>query len=218
MKGLLIKDCKLMLGQKSFLGLAALMGIIYLGIYSDPTFAIMFVTIMCSIFSVSTLTYDEHENGMAYLFTLPIRKKDYVLEKYVFYIMSTVITGGVMFVLAWIAVWIRELGTSWEDLCVGMLSAWFVSTILVSYMIPASLKFGIEKSRIVMGSAMAAIFLLVYLAIKISKSGNTDVERLMQALGNMSAGTVILMLLIVAVVIVIISMIIAMKVIEKREF
>ena len=218
MKGLLIKDGKLMLGQKSFLGLAALMGIVYLGIYSDPTFAIMFVTIMCSIFSVSTLTYDEHENGMAYLFTLPIRKKDYVLEKYVFYIMSTVITGGVMFVLAWIAVWIRGLGTSWEDLCVGMLSAWFVSTILVSYMIPASLKFGIEKSRIVMGSAMAAIFLLVYLAIKISKSGNTDAKRFMQALGNMSDGTVVLMLLIIAVAVIVISMIIAMKVIKKREF
>lgn len=218
MKGLLIKDCKLMLGQKSFLGLAALMGIVYLGIYSDPTFAIMFVTIMCSIFSVSTLTYDEHENGMAYLFTLPIRKKDYVLEKYVFYIMSTVITGGVMFVLAWIAVWIRGLGTSWDDLCVGMLSAWFVSTILVSYMIPASLKFGIEKSRIVMGSAMAAIFLLVYLAIKISKSRNTDVKRFMQALGNMSDGTVVLMLLMIAVAVIVISMIVAMKVIEKREF
>lgn len=218
MKGLLIKDCKLVLGQKSFLGLSALMGVLYLGIYSDPTFAIMFVTIMCSIFSVSTLTYDEHENGMAYLFTLPIRKKDYVLEKYVFYIMSTVITGGVMFVLAWIAVWIRGLGTSWEDLCFGVLIAWFISTILVSYMIPASLKFGIEKSRIVMGSAMAAIFLMVYLAIKISKSGNTNVERFMQALGNMSAGTVVLTLLTVAVVIVVISIIIAMKVIKKREF
>ena len=218
MKGLLIKDCRLMMGQKSFLGLSALMGVLYLGIYSNPTFAIMFVTIMCSIFSVSTLNYDEHENGMAYLFTLPIRKKDYVLEKYVFYIMSTVITGGVMFVLAWIAVRIRGLGTSWEDLCVGMLSAWFVSTILVSYMIPASLKFGIEKSRIVMGSAMAAIFLMVYLAIKISKSRNTDVKRFMQALGNMSDGTVVLMLLMIAVAVIVISMIVAMKVIEKREF
>lgn len=218
MKGLLIKDCKLMLGQKSFLGLAALMGILYLGIYNDPTFAIMFVTIMCSIFSVSTLSYDEHENGMAYLFTLPIRKKDYVLEKYVFFIMSTAITGGVMFVLACIAVQIRGLETSWDDLYVGILIAWFVCAVLVSYMIPASLKFGVEKSRIVMGSGMAAIFLMVYLAIKISKSGNTNVERFMQVLGSMSEGVVVLMILTVAVALIVISCVISMKVMKKREF
>ena len=69
-----------------------------------------------------------------------------------------------------------------------------------------------------MGSAMAAIFLLVYLAIKISKSGNANVERFMQALGNMSVGTVVLILLTAAVVIVVISMMAAMKVIKKREF
>ena len=33
MKGLLIKDYKLMLGQKSFLGMAALMAVLYLIIY-----------------------------------------------------------------------------------------------------------------------------------------------------------------------------------------
>lgn len=218
MKGLLMKDCKLMLGQKSFLGLAALMGILYLGIYSDPTFAIMFVTIMCSIFSVSTLSYDEHENGMAYLFTLPIRRKDYVMEKYVFYIMSTVITGGVMFVFACIAVQIRGLGISWSDMCGGVVSAWFISTILVSYMIPATLKFGVEKSRIVMGSGMAAIFLIFYLTIKISKSQNTAAGRFVQYVKNMNDGAVVIILLMVAVVIVVISILIAMKVIKKREF
>ncbi|MFR0962212.1 MAG: hypothetical protein ACLSGB_10185 [Dorea sp.] len=36
MKGLLIKDYKLMLGQKSFLGMAALMAVLYLIIYKDP--------------------------------------------------------------------------------------------------------------------------------------------------------------------------------------
>ena len=41
MKGLLIKDYKLMLGQKSFLGIAALMSVLYLVIYKDPTFAVV---------------------------------------------------------------------------------------------------------------------------------------------------------------------------------
>ena len=80
MKGLLIKDYKLMLGQKTFLGMAALMSVLYLAIYKDPTFAVVFITVMCTMFTVSTLSYDEYENGMAYLFTLPISRNKYELE------------------------------------------------------------------------------------------------------------------------------------------
>mgnify|MGYP000488368971 CR=1 FL=1 len=61
MKGLLIKDYKLMLGQKSFLGMAALMAVLYLAIYKDPTFAVVFITVMCTMFTISTLSYDEYE-------------------------------------------------------------------------------------------------------------------------------------------------------------
>lgn len=70
MKGLLIKDYKLMLGQKSFLGMAALMAVLYLIIYKDPIVAVIFITVMCTMFTVSTLSYDEYENGMAYLFKI----------------------------------------------------------------------------------------------------------------------------------------------------
>ena len=58
MKGLLIKDNKLMLGQKSFLGMAALMAVLYLIIYKDPIVAVVFITVMCTMFNVSTLSYD----------------------------------------------------------------------------------------------------------------------------------------------------------------
>ena len=56
MKGLLIKDYKLMLGQKSFLGMAALMAVLYLTIYKDPIVAVIFITVMCTMFTVSTLS------------------------------------------------------------------------------------------------------------------------------------------------------------------
>ena len=46
MKGLLIKDYKLMLGQKSFLGMAAVMAVLYLIIYKDPIVPVVFITVM----------------------------------------------------------------------------------------------------------------------------------------------------------------------------
>ena len=96
MKGLLIKDYKLMLGQKSFLGMAALMAVLYLIIYKDPIVAVIFITVMCTMFTVSTLSYDEYENGMAYLFTLPISRNTYVLEKYAFALVNCIVTGVIM--------------------------------------------------------------------------------------------------------------------------
>ena len=109
MKGLLIKDYKLMLGQKSFLGMAALMSVLYLAIYKDPTFAVVFITVMCTMFTVSTLSYDEYENGMAYLFTLPISRNTYVLEKYVFALVNSTATGVIMYAMAYGVVKIRGL-------------------------------------------------------------------------------------------------------------
>ena len=89
-----------MLGQKSFLGMAALMAVLYLIIYKNPTFAVVFITVMCTMFTVSTLSYDEYENGMAYLFTLPISRNTYVLEKYVFALVNSIVTGVIMYAMA----------------------------------------------------------------------------------------------------------------------
>lgn len=69
MKGLLIKDYKLMLGQKSFLGMVALMAVLYLIIYKDPIVAVIFITVMCTMFTVSTLSYDEYERNGLFVYT-----------------------------------------------------------------------------------------------------------------------------------------------------
>ena len=53
---------------------------------------------------------------------------------------------------------IRGLAISQSDMYSGLAGACFVSIIMISYMIPLYIKFGIEKSRIVSVSGMAATF------------------------------------------------------------
>ena len=89
MKGLLIKDFKLLKNQKQFFLTVSMMGIIFLVVSNNPDFVISYITIMISIFTLSTISYDQYNNGMAYLFTLPITRKEYVGEKYVFGLIST---------------------------------------------------------------------------------------------------------------------------------
>ena len=218
MKGLLIKDYKLMLGQKSFLGMAALMAVLYLIIYKDPIVAVVFITVMCTMFTVSTLSYDEYENGMAYLFTLPISRNKYVLEKYAFALVNCIVTGVIMYAMACGSIKIRGLAISQSDMYSGLAGACFVSIIMISYMIPLCIKFGIEKSRIVSVSGMAAIFLILYLGIKISKERNWSILKIISRAEKLSDGIVILLIFAVSVILICISVVCAMKAMKKREF
>ncbi|MFR0962213.1 MAG: ABC-2 transporter permease [Dorea sp.] len=173
---------------------------------------------MCTMFTVSTLSYDEYENGMAYLFTLPISRNTYVLEKYAFALVNCIVTGVIMYAMACGSIKIRGLAISQSDMYSGLAGACFVSIIMISYMIPLYIKFGIEKSRIVSVSGMAAIFLILYLGIKISKERNGSILKIVSRAEKLSDGIVILLIFAVSVILICISVVCAMKAMKKREF
>lgn len=43
-----------------------------------------FFPFLFGLFTISTISYDEYQHGMTYLMTLPIKRKTYVTEKYLF--------------------------------------------------------------------------------------------------------------------------------------
>ena len=83
-----------------------------------------------------------------------------------------------MYAMAYGSIKVRGLAISQSDMYSGLAGACFVSIIMISYMIPLYIKFGIEKSRIVSVSGMAAIFLILYLGIKISKEQNGSILKI----------------------------------------
>ena len=84
MKGLFIKDLRLMMMQKRFFIMILLIAISMVAVTGDISFIVGYLTFICPLFCISTISYDEFDNGYAFLFTLPIQKKDYVKEKYAF--------------------------------------------------------------------------------------------------------------------------------------
>ena len=62
MKGLIIKDFKLLMMQKSFFVTLTIVAIFF-GITTDSIFVIGFLTMICSMFALSTISYDEFDNG-----------------------------------------------------------------------------------------------------------------------------------------------------------
>ncbi len=83
MKGLLVKDMRMLLGQKKFGALIVFMTVV-LSFNSDSYFVVYYLTFVCSFLAISSISYDENDNGYPFLFTLPIDRSGYVREKYLF--------------------------------------------------------------------------------------------------------------------------------------
>ena len=81
MRGLICKDLRLMMVQKNFLIMLAAVALVSLAAMDDPMFVIMYMTLIFTSFILSTMSYDEFDNGFPFLFTLPITRKLYVREK-----------------------------------------------------------------------------------------------------------------------------------------
>ena len=74
MSGLIQKDICLFLQRSKVLivliGIGAIMGF-----STDGSFIIVFLTLICAILTVGTISYDEFDNGYPFLIALPITKK-----------------------------------------------------------------------------------------------------------------------------------------------
>ena len=107
MKGLLIKDFKMLKSQKQFFAIITLIGILFLATYNSMSFVISYITIVFAMFGITSLSYDEADNGTAYLFSLPFDRKTYVAEKYIFSFLMLLTGWGIITVLSVIVSVIR---------------------------------------------------------------------------------------------------------------
>ncbi len=76
MKAMLIKDWKLMKGQKQFIYILCIFLAVFGATSNNLGFLISYMTLMATIFSISTISYDEYNNGMVYLLALPISRQE----------------------------------------------------------------------------------------------------------------------------------------------
>lgn len=72
MKGLFIKDLRLMKNQRNFLITLALMFLVLIVTGVDASFFMGYVPFLLLIVTMSTITYDEQDNSMGFLMALPV--------------------------------------------------------------------------------------------------------------------------------------------------
>ena len=220
MKGLLIKDLMLLKNNAQFFAILGIISLMFLIMYSNVTFVVSYITIMFSMFSISSISYDRDDNGMSFLFTLPVNRRDYVNSKYVFALIIILGSVTVSSFLTFAAGMVRRLEFIPEDGLMGAGSAVLCAGVMSALMIPLSLKFEAEKSRIVMPAVIGTAFVIAFCITKVIKflGIEGDIIVLVKRIENANVWIVLGAILGITAILFFISYLFSFKIMEKKEF
>ncbi len=166
MKGLLIKDFRLILRRKQSL-LMLLFFCAMIAFTAEGSFVVAYAAGLAGILGLSTYAYDEHDNGFPFLFSLPVDVKTYVKEKILFCILTDLAglaIGTGLFLIACATKGNMEAFR--EDL--AYLILYFPGTLLLIFSTMVNqMIFGIERSRIVTLVLYGLLFVLSAVIVKV---------------------------------------------------
>ena len=218
MKGLLVKDFKLMMLQKNFLLLILAIVIGMMIFTDDVVFPLGFLSFIASLFTVSTISYDDFDNGNAFLFTLPITRNNYVIEKYSLGLLFGCIAWILATVLGIIATVLKDT-LPVSDLVQSSLIILPMMIVVQAIMLPFQLKFGGDKGRIAMIGAFGALAVIALVIVKGAEAiFKVDLISLLNNLPTVSMGVLIVITILIALLMLLISMKISLSIMNKKEF
>ena len=219
MKGLLIKDYKLlMLQKKTFLLMLLIAICMNFAMQDNPGVIIGYLTFFAALMANTTLSYDEYGNGITFLLTLPVTRKTYVRSKYVgnlllllfFWLPSTLLEALIYALQGRILFRMETM--------VSVLAILPVSLIFVDFMIPLVLRFGQEKGKLVWAAVGGLIFAVIAVLNALSEAGK--LETVKQVFGKLVQHGILLTVCIIVLSLLglAVSYGCSVKVMEKKIF
>lgn len=217
MSGLLMKDYRLLTKRKSFL---ALMVVLVMGIggMMDGTFIISYLPLLVTIFTLSTISYDEFENGMPFIMTLPIDGTIYAVEKYV---LGGILGGGSLVVAVVIQVlsFLLRYGVAdYADCVISAMAILPICMLMLAILLPVELKFGPEKGRLVMFIIYGTGLLLYCLGKNMLLTFGVNQSVLLETIAKTPELVMNLVFTVIAIILLAISIVISVNIMKKREF
>lgn len=114
---------------------------------TDNLFFLFYPCILCGMIPINLLSYDERSGWLRFSGTLPYKKSQIVISKYLiglFVALAELILTGAAHALK-----MRISGTfSWQEYLITMLLVFVVSTLVCPINMPLMFRYGTEKGRI----------------------------------------------------------------------
>ncbi|MCR4791156.1 MAG: ABC-2 transporter permease [Lachnospiraceae bacterium] len=221
MKGLLIKDFRIVMNQKKFLVLYLFIAAV-LGFSMDSTFIVSYVPMVATIIALSTISYDYNDNGLSFIMTLPNKPGDYAVAKYIFSVITVTAMWLVSIVIQFASFMIQKSEVSTAEVLISdavMLPLFF---LILAVMLPIELKYSPEKARVV----MFVIFGVVMLAVLGGKSiidsmaakGLINPDKVTGAVQSFSGPAGLIAIYAACIIALSISMMISIRIMQNKEF
>ncbi|WP_026518488.1 ABC-2 transporter permease [Butyrivibrio sp. MC2021] len=216
MRGLIEKDLRLTFMRKQTIALYLVMAVI-MGISMNGTFIIAYLTMLAMIVGTGSISYDEYDNGLPFLMTLPFDRKTYVREKYFFSLMAAVIAwcfGAAVFAIIDIVRY-GGAGLSEIPMMTSVIPSMYLATAIL---IPLQLKYGAEKSRIALFIIFGIIAVLVVGSGQFFEEGNNPFSAVIGKFQNLPGAVVLMILVAICAVATYISYLCSVRIMDNKEF
>lgn len=219
-RGLLEKDFRLFRyqGGRFFLVIALMALFFSLSGGMGAGFVTIYISSILAIYGGSTISYDEAGHGFEYLFSLPVSRKVYVKEKYIFSLILTICGWVIGMICTGIAVLVKREVYYSKDMLLESLLSLLVIMAVAGIMIAIRLRFEGEKGRLVFPIVFLAVFAVIYFAVDFVESNPVRVEVLGRMLSGIGDFGMIIGVVVASVVVLLISYGYSMKVIKEKEF
>jgi hypothetical protein len=217
MKGLLIKDFKILKCQRR--ALLTILAVFIALAYSKSNMLglSIYLTFIGVEFAINSASYDEYDNGNPFLFSLPITRRGYVLEKYGF----ALIIGGGSWLFASVVTMLFETlrnNVSVEEGIVNALLVLPIIIVIISIMYPLQFAFGNENRKIAL-FVVLAMFMVMSVAIsKLALVFNINLLEIIINLPPVSIGIIVAVTLAISAMMLAVSYLISTGIMCRKEF
>lgn len=217
MKGLLEKDLRLMISRKQSI-LIFIVASIFVAFTMEGSFVVSYLTMLFTVIAISTLSYDEYDNGFAFLMTLPFSRKTYVREKYIFTLLAEITAWIVSVILYYAVNMIKGVRLDLLSEAPVLLMYLPLLFLMACMMLPIQFRFGAEKSRTAYFIVIGGLAVLLFIVFKLIGSGDGSIDIIETALSFLLSPVGIITVTAVFLILVAISYLLSVRIMEKKEF
>lgn len=217
MKGLLEKDLRLMISRKQSI-LIFIVASIFVAFTMEGSFVVSYLTMLFTVIAISTLSYDEYDNGFAFLMTLPFSRKTYVREKYIFTLFAEITAWVISVIFYYVVNMIKGVRIDLLSEAPVLLMYLPLLFLMACMMLPIQFRFGAEKSRTAYFIVIGGLAVLLFIVFKLIGSGEGSIDIIETALSFLLSPVGIITVTAVFLILVAVSYLLSVRIMEKKEF
>lgn len=176
-----------------------------------PSFLSMLFGMCSYLILYQTMAYEDVYGIDNLISTLPVKRSDYVISRYVLAIFGSIVSMVLLLVLYFI---ISKFNKTDVPLEILIITGTLVSVLVISVIIPVVLKFGANKGKII---NFLVLFLIISGGTGIMKEASSDKESMNTIINIISSIGFPAVTIIISLAIIFISMIISLKLYKSKE-